>query len=40
MTLATVIKNNIAINGLNAIIILCTIIIIGFIIKIVKENKK
>ena len=40
MVLASVIKNNLFINGLNVIIIVCAIIVLLMIIKIVEENKK
>ena len=40
MVYASVIKNNLIVNGLNVIIIACAIIVLLFIIKIVEENKK
>jgi hypothetical protein len=40
MLLASVIKNNLVINGLNIIITICAIIVLAYIIKIIKENKK
>lgn len=40
MFLASVIKNNLIINGLNVIIMICAIIVLAYIIKIIKENKK
>ena len=40
MVYATIIKNNLIINGLNIIITICAIIVLAFIIKIIKENKK
>ena len=40
MVYASVIKNNLIVNGLNVIIIVCAVIVLLFIIKIVEENKK
>lgn len=40
MICASIIKNNLMITGLNIIIMICAIIVLAFIIKIIKENKK